>query len=133
MGRKSARSRGVGYWAGIVEEWRQSGMAQKTFCLEKQLSYSAFYYWYRKLAEFPPDARSEEKSAGRDNPKLTLDEVVLVETERGSSPGSLGDGQGNCYGAACYEISLCSNRRICLGADFEEAVLVRLVRVLENC
>ena len=133
MGVKSGRSRGAGYWAGIVEEWRRSGMSQKAFCLEKQLSYSAFYYWYRKLAECPPTAGPVEKSAGRNNPKLTLAEVVLVESERGSSSEGMGTGQANDVGGVRYEISLRGDRRIRLGADFEEVVLARLVRALESC
>lgn len=49
MGRKNRRSRGAEYWRGIYEQWRRSGMAQRTFCVEKDLNYYAFYYWYRKL------------------------------------------------------------------------------------
>jgi hypothetical protein len=49
MGRKSGRSRDAEYWQGIFVEWRSREMTQQAFCQEKQLSYTTFYYWYRKL------------------------------------------------------------------------------------
>jgi len=130
MGRKSGRSRGAEYWRGIFEEWRQSEMTQRTFCLEKQLSYTTFYYWYRKLIL---KHGSRKKSAGRKLPGMPLAEVVLVETDPGPSPKNCGVDQGGCSEAGWYEISLPQERRIRMSADFEEAVLVRLVRVLESC
>ena len=130
MGRKSGRSRGAEYWHGVFEQWRQSEMTQRTFCLEKQLSYTTFYYWYRKLIL---KHGSGEKAAGRKLPGMPLAEVVLVEPDSGPSPKTCGVGQGGCGQAAWYEISLLQGRRIRVGADFEEAVLVRLVRVLESC
>lgn len=131
MGRKSGRSRGAEYWQRIFVEWRQSGMAQRTFCVEKELSYTTFYYWYRKLIL---KHGSEKKTAGRKQARLPFTEVVLVETDPGPSPKNHGvDCQGGCSEAAWYEISLPRERRIRMSADFEEAVLVRLVRVLENC
>jgi hypothetical protein len=129
MGRKSGRLRGAEYWRRIVEQWCQSGMAQRTFCVEKDLSYYAFYYWYRKLIL---KHLSEDKSAGRKQVRLPLAEVVLVETDRGPSPKSCGVDQGGCNEAARYEVSLQRGRRIRVDGDFEEAVLVRLVHALEN-
>jgi len=130
MGRESGRSRGAEFWRGIFEQWRQSGKAQRTFCLEKQLSYYTFYYWYRKLVF----ARgSEEKPTGGKQARMPLAEVLLVEPERGSSPMSPGADHDGSGGVAWYEISLPRGHRIRVGADFEEAVLVRLVRALESC
>jgi len=56
-----------------------------------------------------------------------------VETDPGPSPKNHGVDQGGRGQAAWYEISLSGGRRIRVDADFEEAVLVRLVRVLESC
>jgi len=103
MGRKSGRTRGRNTGRGIFEQWRQSEMTQRTFCLEKQLSYTTFYYWYRKLIL---KHGSEKKSAGRKQARLPLAEVVLVETDPGPSPMNHGVDQGGYSEAARYEISL---------------------------
>ena len=130
MGRKSGRSRGAEFWRGVFEQWRQSEMSQKTFCHEKRLSYTTFYYWYRKLIL---KHGTGKKSAGRKHARLPLAEVVVVETDPGPSPTTnQGVDQGGCSEAAWYEISLPRGRRIRVDADFEEAVLIRLVRMLEN-
>lgn len=105
-------------------------MTQRTFCLEKQLSYTTFYYWYRKLIL---KHGSRKKSAGRKLPGMPLAEVVLVDPDSGLSPKTCGVDQRSGGPAAWYEISLSGGRRLRVGADFEEAVLVRLVRVLESC
>jgi hypothetical protein len=107
-------------------------MAQTAFCREKQLSHNAFYYWYRKLSEHSQAGLVEVAAAGGEPLKLPLAEVVVVEPEPGSPPGSRGDGQDKCDDAGCYEICLRGERRIRLGADFEESVVARLVRVLEG-
>lgn len=31
----------------ILEEWQQSGLNQKQFCLSKNIPYSSFHYWYK--------------------------------------------------------------------------------------
>jgi hypothetical protein len=130
MGRKSRRSRGAEYFQGIFVEWRQSEMTQRTFCLEKQLSYTTSYYWYRKLIL---RHGSEKMFAGRKQARQPLAEVVLVEPDPSPSPKKHGVDQGGRSEAVWYEISLPRGRQIRVSADFEETVLVRLVRVLENC
>jgi len=30
-----------------IEQWQQSGLTQKAFCLQNDLSYHVFHYWYK--------------------------------------------------------------------------------------
>jgi len=98
--------------------------------MEKQQSYTTFYYWYRKLIL---KQGSGKKSAGRKQPGMPLAEVVVVESEHKGFPKSVAVGQEDIGKTAWYEISLPRGRRIRVGADFEEAFLVHLVRALESC
>ena len=36
------------YWKTMIEDWKKSGLSQKTFCQEKQLSMHNFGYWARR-------------------------------------------------------------------------------------
>ncbi len=130
MGGDSGRSRGAEFWRRVLEHWRQIGMTQRTFCLEKQLSYTKFYYRDGKLIL---KHGSGKNTAARNLPGMPLTEVVLVDPDSGPSPKTCGVDQRSGGQAAWYEISLSGGRRLRVGADFEEAVLVRLVRVLESC
>ena len=40
-------------WAEILARWRCSGASQRGFCRDEGISYSAFTYWRKKLAEHP--------------------------------------------------------------------------------
>jgi hypothetical protein len=31
-----------------INQWQQSGLTQKAFCLQVNLSYHVFHYWYRR-------------------------------------------------------------------------------------
>jgi transposase-like protein len=31
----------------MIEAWHQSGLSQKQFCLQNNVTHSTFYYWYR--------------------------------------------------------------------------------------
>lgn len=31
----------------MIETWKQSGLSQKDFCAEHNITFSTFYYWYR--------------------------------------------------------------------------------------
>ena len=132
MGRKNGHSRGAEYWRGMVEEWRRSGLKQSAYCRQRHLSYSAFYYWRRKLVQIPKGEGDEGVFPGATRPILPLAEVVLAGPERGRSSGRLPD-EGCSEVVEGYEISLRGGRWIRLGADFDGAVLARLVRVLESC
>ncbi len=31
----------------LIEQWQESGQTQQTFCKERNLNYTTFYYWLR--------------------------------------------------------------------------------------
>lgn len=42
----------------MIEDWQQSGLSQKQYCLQHNIAYHVFYYWYK---------RSKMQSAGKGN------------------------------------------------------------------
>jgi hypothetical protein len=36
----------------LIKVWRVSGKTQQEFCLEKELNYNDFGYWFRKYEQF---------------------------------------------------------------------------------
>ena len=47
-------------WAAIIRDWKESTLTQRAYCLEHDLSYSAFCYWSRA---FKAKAGPEETNA----------------------------------------------------------------------
>ena len=35
---------------GIINEWQQSGLSKKAFCLDRNIAYQTFQYWCKRLA-----------------------------------------------------------------------------------
>ena len=33
----------------MIESWRQSGLSQKAWCSQENISYHIFHYWYRRF------------------------------------------------------------------------------------
>jgi hypothetical protein len=31
----------------IIEQWRQSGLTQKAYCIQNNIAYHVFHYWYK--------------------------------------------------------------------------------------
>jgi hypothetical protein len=46
-------------WKGIIEDWQGAGQSQRKYCSRKRLVYSAFRYWFRKLARQPVKGGNE--------------------------------------------------------------------------
>jgi len=36
-------------WTDRILEWEKSGLSQKEFCRQKEISFSTFHYWRKKL------------------------------------------------------------------------------------
>ncbi len=49
--RKVAEEYRLTKWAGIIQERKSSGKSVKDFCLDSDISMSAYFYWQRKLRE----------------------------------------------------------------------------------
>ena len=37
----------------VINEWQTSGLSKKAFCLEKNITYPTFHYWYKRLVSAP--------------------------------------------------------------------------------
>jgi len=66
------------YWVGMVREWEGSGESGAAFCRERDLVYSQFMYWRRRLSE--PE---EEKADAA--PSETPDFVALSFADEGAA------------------------------------------------
>ena len=43
------RDQKTGHWKKITEGWQKSRLSQRDYCIQRDVSYSVFRYWYRKL------------------------------------------------------------------------------------
>ena len=94
------------WWQEHVGQWRQSGMSKSGYCATHGLSLNSFRYWLRK-----------SRSASVDVPVLPPAIVPLPFTLALKAP-SIGLLVGNRYA-------------LDIPADFDEAMLTRLLSVLE--
>ena len=94
-------------WLAHVEQWRHSGMSKAAYCKAHGLNFSSFRYWLRK-----------SRSASVDVPVLPPAIVPLPFTLALKAP-SIGLLVGNRYA-------------LDIPADFDEAMLTRLLSVLES-
>ena len=121
----NVESERVGFWSAHWAAWQSSGLSQRAYCHQHGLSYSAFGYWrirVRTAAIMPspafvpvlveaPAAKAEEAGAA-DKPAT----VVAIHSGRGP----------------CVEIRLAHGRAIVVDGDFDEALLARVIRVVEQ-
>ncbi len=106
-------------WAGVLELWRESGLGKSAFCREYELKPWQFQYWCRRLdAEaVSPEAGDAEESASF-VPLRFSDEV---------------DGDAKSCGLTLvlrWHAGAVRGARLELAADFDEAALARVLRVL---
>ena len=38
----------------MIESWQKSGQSQKAWCLNKEIAYHIFHYWYREFRKAAP-------------------------------------------------------------------------------
>jgi hypothetical protein len=43
----------------MIEDWQQSGLSQKQYCLQHHIAYHVFHYWYRRSKLQTADNNSE--------------------------------------------------------------------------
>ncbi|WP_275099995.1 IS66 family insertion sequence element accessory protein TnpA [Sedimenticola hydrogenitrophicus] len=44
-------------WQAHIQDWKASGLSQRKFCRQNQLSYSMFSYWRTRLNRMARDSR----------------------------------------------------------------------------
>lgn len=109
----------VAFWRGHWEAWAESGLSQRTYCARHGLSYAAFGYWRNRVNATPAAA------------PMPAFVPVMVEPPKAAAvpvtsvPASLGGGAG-------VEIRLAHGRTVVVAPDFDDAVLARVIRVLEQ-
>ncbi len=115
----------VNFWNAHWAAWQSSGLSQRAYCHQHGLSYSAFGYWrsrVRGAAVAPPPAFV---------PVLVEAPAVKAEeagaADRPATGVSIHSGRG-----AGMEIRLAPGRAIVVDGDFDEALLARVIRVVEQ-
>lgn len=49
----ASKPSGQEYWTKIIQESQSSNLSNIEFCRKKGIAISAFYYWKKRLAQFP--------------------------------------------------------------------------------
>lgn len=98
-------------WSARLEEWKKSGLSQRRYCEERQLSLSTFRWWRSRL-------REPGRSAGQQTSfvELPVPQASSYEAPVSGSPITLAVGT--------YSLSVPSG--------FSAAELARLLDVLED-
>lgn len=95
-------------WAGIVDEWRRSGLGVRAFCRKRGVGEPSFYAWRRRLRGARP-----ARSAGANKPGFLPVRVV----SRGAP-------------SAGIEIEFPSGHVVRAGADVAPETLARAVALV---
>lgn len=103
---------GIDRWRQIVDEFEGSGLAAKDYARRNGLAASALYYWRRKLADEPRPVPSTSLAVS----------FVEVLPERQPAPPA----------TASYQVGLRNGRTVTVPPAFDEAVLGRLLTVVEG-
>ena len=98
-------------WAGVVEEWKGSGLSQKEYCRSKGIAFSTYGYWQKRLRETGWKKKSESAEAAGFK-------LVHVVENKSSSSG--------------LEIILCSGVKIAVKEKFDPGVLRAVVAALSQ-
>lgn len=116
----------AGHWQGLVDAFRGSGLSQVEFCRQRGINQGTFSWWKRELA----------RRAGR-RPAVGSAEVGAEFAEFRSRRGSLAKvatvSVGSPRQVSGYELLLANGRSIRVSAEFDAAVLSRLIAAAESC
>ena len=118
---KAAEDR-VAFWRGHWHVWGESGLSQRVYFARAGLSYPAFGYWRNrvKVPEIPATAAA---------PAFV---PVVVECPEATPVGSKVKVPTAPEGDGGIDIRVAHGRTIRVAADFNEALLARVIRVLEQ-
>lgn len=81
-------------WQQRVEQWRQSGLSMRAYCLQENISFCGLRYWKAKEAEPSERSRAVKLSipAATVNPDAVI-EVVVAERFRVRVPQGFRSGE----------------------------------------
>jgi transposase-like protein len=114
------------HWQVLVDEFRSSGLSQAEFCRRQGINQGTFSWWKRELprrAGQRPLGRSAEPRAEFAEFRSRRGQLAKLGTVALGSP---------CQGPT-YELVLANGRSIRVSAEFDPAVLSRLVAAAESC
>ncbi len=94
------------YWAGVINEWKATGLSAAEFCRQGDIKREQFFAWKRRLTDRD---REENEPVGF--------VPILFEQESGGCGVTVGMGEGV---------------RLILSTGFDEGELLRAVRVLRG-
>ncbi|NBB91517.1 MAG: hypothetical protein GVY23_10020 [Spirochaetes bacterium] len=100
-------------WSARIEEWKKSGLSQRRYCEQRQLSLSTFQWWRTRLRE-PASSTAEQPTTTL--VELPVPEVCGGEGDQHSSPITVAVGT--------YSVSV--------PTGFSAAELARVLDVLEG-
>jgi len=104
-------------WAKRVERWKDSGLSAAEFAMELGVSPRSLTWWKWQLGRKDPSPRAPVRRARKKATAVTP--ITFVEMSAGPMREPL-------------EVVLASGMRIRVAVDFDPAVLVRLVDVLDK-
>lgn len=105
-------------WLTYVRAWSTSGLPVVEYCRQEGLHPSSFHRWRRLFGESGEALLDSQRSAEGESPTALFAQVEVFSP---SAPAQ----------APAIEVVLAGERRIRVGADFEEETLRRLVIALE--
>jgi transposase len=112
------------YWKAHWAAWQSSGLSQRGYCQQQGLSYSAFGYWRGRLkamASMP----TTFVPVLIEGPSVTVEAAEVVVGSGSPAPICSGLGTG-------VEVRLAHGRTIVVAENFDESVLARVIRVVEQ-
>ncbi len=117
MSKTKARRRSRVEREAILAEFRESGVTQGEFCLERGIGLSTFQYWVRKAREAAQSSETQRQAA-----------FVEVKIAKGSTALALPRVKGE---RAEYDVVLRSGQRLVVRSGFEPEEVAALVDLLE--
>jgi hypothetical protein len=121
------------FWQAHINGWRASGLSIDRYCAQNGISKTSFSKWRRRLAIDAPAKRSRTPSfvqAVVIEPATGLAELSPNRPPSPSTPIRPAEPRKDMV--PVIEIQLRGDRTIRVVHDFDEAVLTRLVALLEN-
>ncbi len=68
---------------GYIDQWQQSGLNQKAFCEQVNLSYHIFHYWYKRYRNREGEAASSFIKLAVSSPSIcSAAEILLPDGKR---------------------------------------------------
>jgi hypothetical protein len=122
MKEESERER---YWQAHRMAWQSSGLSQRAYCQREGLSFSAFGYWRSRMNATPATPAATFVPLLIEAPAVKAEEAEVAVGSGSPAPISPGLGAG-------VEVRLKSDRTIVVAENFDEAVLAKVIRVVEQ-